>query len=58
MLGSRADELKREILSLTDEVNTKKINFEVLKTKEKGLKNDLNELAKERARLSVEIDEN
>ncbi|MFH0814966.1 MAG: AAA family ATPase [Candidatus Falkowbacteria bacterium] len=58
MLGSRADELKKEVALLTDEANTKKINLEVLKTKEKGLKNDLSELAKERARLVVEIDEN
>ncbi|MBI5254558.1 AAA family ATPase [Candidatus Falkowbacteria bacterium] len=58
MLGSRADELKKEIALLTDEANTKKINLEILKTKEKGLRNDLSELAKERARLSVEIDEN
>lgn len=58
MLGSRSDELKREIALLTDEVSAKKINLEVLKTKEKGLKNDLSELAKERVRLSAEIDEN
>jgi chromosome segregation protein len=58
VLNSRIEDLRREKEELFLEINERRINFEVLKTKEKGLKNDSMEMDRERQRILRELEEN
>jgi chromosome segregation protein len=58
VLNSRLEELRREREDLISDINERRINFEVLKTKEKGLRNDCEEMEHERGRVMAELDEN